>query len=295
MTDPYASADAYDAATPEIALRRERTFGQVISDTLSVLGAHLGVFLPALFVVVALPLIGVLVVGVLAGPVAGAVLAGLASIPLFYVLMAAGYAYMLLYEEGFFVRGETLSAGALWAATKPLFVPVLSVQIAAGVVAALPILAIVALAAALESWGLGAALGAVWFCAVVYFSPGFSMATPVAIIEGEGPFSAIKRGVELVKGFWWQTFGVTVVASILSAVFAIPLSIAAGVAGVALDGPVGDGLNALLTSVGYVSYVVLIGATLLQYFNLVERKEGRQLDARIEEIGMEDDDEEPLF
>jgi hypothetical protein len=45
-----------------------------------------------------------------------------------------------------------------------------------------------------------------------------SLAVPVAVIEGEGPLSALRRSKKLVKGAWWRTFGITLLAGVALAV-----------------------------------------------------------------------------
>ena len=126
------------------------------------------------------------------------------------------------------------------------------------------------------------------------FIPGIALATPAAVMEGDGPLDAIKRGIALAKDYWGQTFGVYFIASLLASVFAIPFSMAGSFIGLFVEGTVGSGLYGLLTALGYLGYTVLFGALLVQYLNLVERKEGHGLSERVEEIGL-DDDEEPLF
>ena len=277
-----------------IELRRERTFGQVISDTLSVLGAHLGTFLPALFVVVAVPLLVLIGALTVVGPFVGGMIAGLVALPLFWTMLAATFAYFLLYEDGFFARGERLNPGVLWSATKPLILPIIWVQLAIGVLAFAPFAIVGYLAAEQESWALFAGLAIVGLPLLFVFLPAIVMATPAAVMEGGNPIESLRRGVALTKEHWGQTFGVYFVASILAAVFGLPFSMSASFVMLFVEGTVGAAVFGVLTALGYVGYTVLFGALLVQYFNLVERKEGHQLEARVEEIGM-DDDEEPLF
>ena len=149
MTDFYDSDSPSDRPRPEIELRRERTFGQVISDTLSVLGSNLGTFLPALFVVSAAPLLLLIVALALAGPLLGGMVGSLAVLPLLWVMVAATFAYFLLYEDGFFETGGALSPGVLWAATKPLVGPIVSVQLVTALVFFGPAVLIGAVAASL--------------------------------------------------------------------------------------------------------------------------------------------------
>src|SRR4051812_1191178 len=53
------------------------------------------------------------------------------------------------------------------------------------------------------------------FCIVpgIYLWAGFYVAIPVVLVEGVGPFRALGRSRELVRGRWWGTFGVAVLGS----------------------------------------------------------------------------------
>ena len=180
----------------------------MISDTLSVLGSNLGTFLPALFVVSAAPLLLLIVALALAGPLLGGMVGSLAVLPLLWVMVAATFAYFLLYEDGFFETGGALSPGVLWAATKPLVGPIVSVQLVTALVFFGPAVLIGAVAASLDWWPLLIGLFVVWIPLMFVFIPGIALATPAAVMEGDGPLDAIKRGIALAKDYWGQTFGV---------------------------------------------------------------------------------------
>lgn len=116
-----------------------------------------------------------------------------------------------------------------------------------------------------------------------------------AIIEELNPIDAIRRSWDLVQGHWWFTFAVYLVmntiSSFMSYVLIIPLTLVIGMlttSGVAGSETVGTGIGvfyALLIVVASLFSVLLLIAMCLQYFNLVERKEGKGLRAQIEELG----------
>lgn len=137
----------------------------------------------------------------------------------------------------------------------------------------------------------------------------FSMALPAAVIEKKGAFSAIERSFSLVSGNWGQTFLVLfigyIVIMVITSVFALPSAVAQGfITFNSLEG--GEGASPLM------SFIVVIGSCLstvggalvtpilhicvaMQFFNLVERKEGLGMKEMIETFGTkqaEDDIEE---
>jgi hypothetical protein len=92
--------------------------------------------------------------------------------------------------------------------------------------------------------GLGVFLGVIAFLAVIVATIWISirlLLAPVALIlEGVGVMASLRRSLTLVKGGWWRTFGMyllaTVLASIVSGVLSVPFSILGGIAG-ASGGP----------------------------------------------------------
>jgi len=113
-----------------------------------------------------------------------------------------------------------------------------------------------------------------------------AMATPAYVLEGGGVQQALRRSVAIVRGSWWRTFGIlllaTVVALLLGAVFAlitgVVLASAPGVFGDFLDGDltttghIVEGLGNLLATT--VSAPIMSGAVVLLYVDLRIRREG---------------------
>lgn len=101
-------------------------------------------------------------------------------------------------------------------------------------IAAVPIgLAVVAFIAMMTAFitldsGSGAltimSLGAL--CALLTAPPAlwlwvkFSLAPAAVVFEGQGPVGALRRSSQLVRGDWWRVFGITLLASIMTAVAA---------------------------------------------------------------------------
>jgi len=115
---------------------------------------------------------------------------------------------------------------------------------------------------------------------------------PIAyFVEDAGAFNSLARSWELTNGYFWQTFGVYILISIvfgvLSQLLSTPLFLVAAIAGAGL-GNENMILEAVLVSsytLSFVFQVIFFAAQSialgLQYFNLEERKEGRTLGEQI--------------
>ncbi|QEV17476.1 oxidoreductase [Streptomyces alboniger] len=59
----------------------------------------------------------------------------------------------------------------------------------------------------------------------------FAFAPAAAVLETAGPFTALRRSVRLVRGAWWRTFGISLLAGVIvvivSLAFRLPLQFAA--------------------------------------------------------------------
>lgn len=129
----------------------------------------------------------------------------------------------------------------------------------------------------------------------IYVGIKLFIAPAVAIIEQRNPFDAISRSWDLVQGHWWFTFAVylvmNIITSFMSYVLIIPMSILIGflaASGADSSGMIGTGMGifyGLLIVVASLFSVLMLIAMCLQYFNLIERKEGKGLRQQIEELG----------
>ena len=146
------------------------------------------------------------------------------------------------------------------------------------------------------------------FVAVVGFLAGlvyvltlFTLLFPIRAFERIGLIEGAARSSRLVRGYWWQTFGVIFltwfISSVLGGIFSMPSVVLSFLQGMnTLEGG-GTALRVLLVVFGVLGglassllYSIPMLATGFQYFNLVERKEGVGLMARIERMA-EDEDE----
>ena len=142
---------------------------------------------------------------------------------------------------------------------------------------------------------------ALFFSFMLFIIPGIYVgiklfvAPAVAVLEEKNPFEAIGRSWDLVQGHWWFTFATYIVMNIISSfmsyILIIPFSIIIGfvsASGAAESGMIGTGMGmayGFILIVASLFSVLMLIAMGLQYFNLIERKEGRGLRAQIEELG----------
>jgi hypothetical protein len=129
----------------------------------------------------------------------------------------------------------------------------------------------------------------------IYIGIKLFLSPAVAVLEQKNPFDAINRSWDLVQGHWWFTAAVylvmNIITSFMSYVLVIPFGILvslATVSGADTSGMVGTGMGifyALMIVFGSLFSVIMLIAMCLHYFNLIERKEGEGLRAKIEELG----------
>ena len=135
----------------------------------------------------------------------------------------------------------------------------------------------------------------------IYLIIVLSIAPIIRIMERRSVFASISRARQLMSGFWWQTFGLTVVLFIILLVFGGLLqapsivltflwtfnNIEAG----SFSGSPADNypLLAVVAAIGQALAVCVniipMVAYSLQYFNLRERKEAVSLMDRVESLG----------
>jgi len=139
----------------------------------------------------------------------------------------------------------------------------------------------------------------------IYVGVALSLGIAVTVFEESRAGATIGRCFDLIRGKWWSTFGLLFVMSligyILALAFALPQLIFTIVKAMGMleDTPrVVTILLATLTTIGNTLSASLTTLALaFQYFNLVERREGRGLLTAIDSIGrageptQSDDDE----
>jgi hypothetical protein len=119
---------------------------------------------------------------------------------------------------------------------------------------------------------------------------------PVALfVDEEGGFMSLGRSWELTEGYFWNTFGVylvvSIVFSILSYLLSSPLYIIGMIAGAGLGIEDSESLGTIMGvfySFSMIFQIVFVAgqsiALGLYYFNLEERKEGHSLEKQIESL-----------
>lgn len=108
----------------------------------------------------------------------------------------------------------------------------------------------------------------------IWVSISLSMFSSVIVIEGRGPFGALRRSMQLVRTRWWPTFGFLLVVGLLGSVavqliqlVAIPLSFVTNLgSGVTIASVLGIGAQGLIVAALGAMYTVW-------YIDLRARKE----------------------
>lgn len=193
------------------------------------------------------------------------------------VMMAAVvYQYIRIYLEN---GGNEVSSQNIWEAMKPVITPYLGYLLASTLIMMVGFV----------------------FCIIpgIYLAIPLSMIIAVKTFENRTLGEAISRCFYLAKNYWWQTFLVLFVVNLITgiagAAASLPFTIISTVVSItSIESGEGAGLmaRALLIASSVISYGVssLLGvltmiATALQYFNLVERKEGVGAMQRLDQLG----------
>jgi hypothetical protein len=125
----------------------------------------------------------------------------------------------------------------------------------------------------------------------VYLYVAFTVAVPVLLVEGVGPWRALGRSRRLVRGRWWGTLGVSIVGSLLVSV--VSLAISGLLVGVAFANPsrntvTGFVLNTLAATLGSMIATPAAAAFVtVLYIDLRVRKEGFDLLLLARGLGVE--------
>jgi hypothetical protein len=125
----------------------------------------------------------------------------------------------------------------------------------------------------------------------IYLYVAFTVAVPVLLVEGAGPWRALWRSRDLVRGRWWATCGVAVVGYLLVSV--VSLGLTGLVVGVAFANPArntvtGFVLNTLAATLGSMIATPAAAAFItVLYIDLRVRKEGFDLLLLARRLGVE--------
>ncbi|WP_239373958.1 hypothetical protein [Frankia sp. Cj5] len=95
------------------------------------------------------------------------------------------------------------------------------------------------------------------FVGAIFVMVALCMATPAFVLEGGSISTALRRSWTLVRGTWWRTFGILLLAEImvgiLTAILLIPLAVIIAVGGGSLTDP----SNGTLTALGLLLTAVM--------------------------------------
>ncbi|WP_336322238.1 hypothetical protein [Streptomyces lavendofoliae] len=131
------------------------------------------------------------------------------------------------------VLGRPTTVGTVWRRVRSRLGAVLGTVLLTGLIAAVPLLlmalALVGMFVALLAppqdypgagwWALAGAVGVlVTGPPAIWLWVRFSFAPAAAVFEGRGSLAALRRSSRLVRGAWWRTFGITLLASLMAAV-----------------------------------------------------------------------------
>ena len=307
---------------PIIHLREERDFGDVINTTFHFLRQNLvplGKSLLYIVCPVAL-LLGLSSAGMFSSldlsadpdAIDGA---GMVFFSLFYMVsMTAGLAtmtlavtvvqgYMILYQD----RATTdISVDDVWQIVRREFWGMLGTMLlivfifgALYVVLLIPLVLVVALAAGGASPWISAALGILGFPLVLgvflYLVVTYSLVFPIRMRESSGAVQALRRSHVLIKKNWWSTLLVVFIGyllmTMLGLLFNFPGYVFAFMGTLfTLEGEAHPwwwwpllAASVIGTLGSSLLYAIPFTATMVQYFNLVEKKERKGLVDRIEE------------
>ena len=178
------------------------------------------------------------------------------------------------------VLGERLPGRVAWQQVRPRLVPLLGLTVLFSLLVAAAPVAGMALTLLLGGSG-----GTVFLIAgivlAVWLYVRFSLATPALVLEPAGITQALRRSALLVRGAWGRTFGILLVALLItfliSSVIQMPFSAAAGTG---QGGSLGLGAALLLTLGATIARMItapFTGAvTALVYVDRRMRKENMQ-------------------
>ena len=125
----------------------------------------------------------------------------------------------------------------------------------------------------------------------IFISVKLTLVSAVYVLEDRTLSDAFSRSWNLISNYWWVTFGLVLVmgifVSLMSMTASMPLTIFATFANFSgLENPhttIGM-FYALVNALTYIFYTVMYLCLGLHYYNLVERKEGAELEKRISQI-----------
>lgn len=131
----------------------------------------------------------------------------------------------------------------------------------------------------------------------LYLSIGLSLFIIIAIHEKPDMINSMLRSLKLIKGYWWFTLGIIILASLLAYLLQmlvqIPFALMGVAAGLNMEGaPTAEtmmnasSIMAIVLNLGTLFYAILFVAQNVHYFSQLEKKDASGLQKQIK--GMED-------
>jgi hypothetical protein len=220
---------------------------------------------------------------------------------LFTVLSNAVLTGVLTLSIGQGVLGKKETLGSAWRATWPRFWALLGAVLLPGLfvfggaVAAVILLVLIAVGlGSAHLLGLGifiavaGGITAIVFAIIVYIR--WYVTIPALMLEGVGPVQAMGRSWRLVRGSWWRTWWIGLLASLIAgfagSIIKLPLSVAVGggigTFSVGSQQPHASLLAVVVTSIGGIiastlTTPLIAGVTVLIYADLRMRREGMDI------------------
>jgi hypothetical protein len=136
------------------------------------------------------------------------------------------------------------------------------------------------------------------FIPLIWFGVAWSVSVPALLFENAGPFRALGRSWQLIKGRWWASFVLVVVCYVLVSIIGVLVQMPLLLITEAVAGE-SAAANAVAQIISYsLSYAVTIpyfaAVLTILYFDQRVRKEGFDLQLAAEGLGIERDPSMPV-
>jgi hypothetical protein len=204
-------------------------------------------------------------------------------------MMIAVFSFLAEYDRG----NENITIEAIWKRGKSKILP----TFVFGILTILAMILFVAIVVVIPgNNALGISLKVlIIIVGVFYVMFTLMLVVPNMVIEDAGLFGSIGRSFSLIRGNWWSTFGLFIVMNLVSSVatvvFAIPLY-AAMIAKFVMHMSGGEIFTVIGSCIYFLGMFLMTTLPTLaigiQYFYLVERKDGTGLLKKIDQLGQSD-------
>src|SRR4030042_1721254 len=277
--------------TEKIELKKARDFGAIINDTFAFLRQNVALLFKAILIITGpiIPIQGILLglhsadtVSMNLNSEMGGAFAGIFTLRYLLIIMFGilSYTFITLIAYEVLVLYPEKNVGAitfddLWKAIRRDFWMIVFTSVGSFFVLFFSIILLI--------------IPGIYFAVVV------TMVPIIRIQERNSFFEALRRSMRLMKGNWWFTFGLVFLLSIIMGaagwIFGLPNFILTFTAVFHKADMTGSFYRVLFIIAGviyqfssFLSVIILVGIA-LQYYSLVEKKEGAGLLRKIEDIG----------